>query len=290
VVMVGAAQSFGGPAYMALIPSLVERKDLPNAIALNSIQFNLARIIGPLLAGVTLALVGPALCFGFNGLSFVAVIISLCLIRAPFKPKRTKASVLSGLREGIIFFKNRKALWQLSILAFISTFCGVPIITLMPVFARDVFGIGAAGYSTMMAISGAGSVTGALLYASLKDVKNKGKLTLQIQLLLAVFLTVFAVSTNLLLSYVMLFLAGGCLLGLFASINSLAQLNITEDMRGRVMSMFMLAFRGGMPLGSLMAGSIAEQISASFALLVTGICLALSAIGFLISRSQVKEL
>lgn len=290
VFAVGTAQAFGGPAYAALVPGLVKREDLPNAIALNSIQFNLARVIGPLLAGTALALVGPALCFGLNGLSFVAVMASLCMIRASFEPESTEDSVLSGMKQGFVFLKSRGSLWQLSVLGFISTFCGVPVITLLPVFAKDVFDIGATGYSTMMAASGAGSVMGALVYAGLANIESRGKLTLRIQLVLAILLAIFAFSRSLLLSYCVLFLGGACLIGLFASISSLVQLNTTEEMRGRVMSIFMLAFRGGMPLGSLTAGSIASQVSAPFALLTVSALLALGAIGFLASNSRVKEL
>ena len=110
VFVVGTAQAFGGPAYQALIPGLVKKKDLANAIALNSIQFNLARVFGPVLAGTVLALVGPALCFGLNGLSFVAVIISLYLIRATFQPQKTDESVMEGMRTGLTFVRERPAI------------------------------------------------------------------------------------------------------------------------------------------------------------------------------------
>ena len=290
VFVVGSAQAFGGPAYQAIVPGLVDRKDLPNAIALNSIQFNLARVIGPLAAGTALALLGPALCFGVNSLSFLAVIASLWMIKASFTPVKTDDSVLRGLTEGLTFLKNRGSLWQLSVLGFISTFCGVPVITLLPIYASDIFETGATGYSTMMAVSGAGSVTGALVYASLAEVRNRGRLTLHVQVALALLITVFAVSKNLIVSYLALFMGGACLLTLFASINSLVQLDTTEEMRGRVMSVFMLAFRGGMPLGSLMAGFLATQVSAPFTLVVMSMMLGLSALAFLASPSRVKEL
>ena len=290
VFAVGTAQAFGGPAYMALIPGLVKREGLPNAIALNSIQFNLARVIGPLLAGAALALVGPALCFGLNSLSFVAVMVSLYMIRVSFNPEGTEDSILSRMRKGFAFLRGRGSLWQLSVLGFISTFCGVPLITLLPVFAKDVFDIGSMGYSTMMATSGVGSVIGALLYASLTNIANRGKLALWIQPVFALLIVIFAFSRSLVLSHCVLFLGGACLVGLFASITSLVQLNTTEEMRGRVMSIFMLAFRGGMPLGSLTAGSIASQVSASFALFTVSVLLALGAIGFLASNSRVKAL
>ena len=290
VVVTGTAQSFGGPAYQALIPGLVRGKEVPNAVALNSIQFNLARVFGPLLAGAALASVGAAFCFAINGFSFIAVIISLYLIQATFKPEKTSKSVLKGIREGLTFVKNQEALWQLSVLGFISTFCGYPLTTLLPVFARDIFDIGVTGYSTMMACSGAGAISGALFYASLSRMRNHGRFSLYAQLIFAFLLTAFALSRYLLLSYAMLYLSGFCLMALYASITGLVQLNTTEVMRGRVVSIFMLAFRGGMPLGSLLGGYLASRFSPSLALMMGSAVLGSVALGFLISRSGVKRL
>ena len=290
VFVVGTAQAFGGPAYHSLIPTLVNKKDVPNAIALNSIQFNLARVFGPLLAGAALALVGPVLCFALNGLSFLAVIISLSLIRTTFRPQKTDESVLKGLKKGLEFVRSREGLWQLNLLGFISTFCGIPLMTLLPIYAMEIFQTGSTGLSRMMTISGVGSVLGALMFASLKDIKSRGKLTLKLQLGMALMIATFALSRNLLLSYVALFLAGLCLLMLFTSITSMVQLAISEEMRGRVTSVYMLAFRGGMPFGSLLAGSLASRFSPSMALLTLSALLGVSALGFLVSQSPVKKL
>ncbi|HXK62719.1 MAG TPA: MFS transporter, partial [Acidobacteriota bacterium] len=248
VFVVGTARSFGGPAYQALIPNLVGREVLANAIALNSIQFNLARVLGPLLAGSALAAFGATACFALNGVSFLAVIISLYLIRSSFRPLPTTDSVWVGMRKGFSFVRSHGVLWQLCVLGFVSAFCGIPLVTLLPIFAKDVFHTGATGYSTMMALSGAGAVSGALLYAAFSGVSHRGALTLRMQLAFSAFLVLFALSRNLMLSYLILFCAGVALMVLFASITSLVQLETTEEMRGRVMSIFMLAFRGGMPL------------------------------------------
>ena len=290
VFVVGTAQAFGGPAYQALIPGLVKKEDLPNAIALNSIQFNLARVFGPLLAGTVLALVGPALCFGLNGLSFVAVIISLYLIRATFQPPKTQESVMEGMRTGLTFVKERAAIWQLSVLGFIITFCGIPVMTLLPIYARDIFGMGATGYSIMMTFSGLGSVMGALIYAGMGKQEGRGKLTLQVQLVMALVMTTFALSRNLVLSCVALFLGGVCLMTLIASISALVQMTITDEVRGRVMSVFMLAFRGGMPLGNLSAGALASQLSPTLALLVMSSLLGITSLALLTSDSPIKKL
>ena len=162
--------------------------------------------------------------------------------------------------------------------------------TLLPIYAKDIFQTGATGLSTMMTVSGVGSVLGALLYASLRNIKSRGRLTLYLQLGLASMIATFSLSRTLWLSYVALFLAGLCLLMLFTSITSLVQLTLTEEMRGRVTSIYMLAFRGGMPLGSLSAGAIASQYSPSAALFLLSALLGLSALGFLVSGSPVKRL
>lgn len=288
--LTGTAQSFGGPAYQALLPGLVKRDEVPNVIAMNSIQFNLARVIGPLLAGAALASVGAAVCFGLNGLSFIAVIISLYMIRATFVPQKTDESVLEGIRNGLSFIKSRGSLWQLSVLGFISAFCGVPLITLLPIYAKDVFQTGATGYSHLMAVSGAGAITGALLFAGMSHRDKQGIRTLKMQLAFAVLLAIFAFSRTLMLSYAALFLAGICLITLFASINALVQLVTSEEMRGRVLSVFMLAFRGGMPLGNLAIGFLAAKLSPALALATAGGLLALTATGFLLFGDGVKKL
>ncbi len=290
VCVAGTAMSFGGPAYQALVPGLVERKDISNAVALNSIQFNLARVVGPLLAGVTLASLGAAMCFFLNGLSFLAVIVGLYMIRATFQPQRTSESVLEGIQGGFSFIRRHGSLWQLTILGFVSTFCGIPLLTLLPVVAKNTFQLDAKGYSYLLSVSGFGSILGALIYAGLALRRNHGLLALRVQLMFAVLLGVFALSRFLPLSYLALFLGGVCLITLFASITSLVQLAVTEDMRGRVMSIFMLAFRGGMPLGNLAAGYFASRFSPANALFVLSCVLALTALGFLMSNSGIKKL
>jgi len=290
VVVAGTAMSFGGPAYQALIPGLVERNVVPNAVALNSIQFNLARVVGPLAAGITMAALGAATCFFLNGLSFLAVIAGLYMIRAAFLPQKTAESVLESIRSGFSFVRKREALWQLSALGFISTFCGIPLLTLLPVIAKNTFYLDAKGYSYLLSISGIGSILGALIYAGLAQRKNHGLLALRVQLVFAVLLGIFALSRFLPVSCLCLFFSGMCLITLFSSINSLVQLTVTEEMRGRVMSIFMLAFRGGMPLGNLTAGYFASKFSPSQALFALACVLAASALAFLISNSGIKKL
>ena len=290
VFVAGLGQAFGGPAYQALIPGLVKRQDVPNAIALNSIQFNLARVAGPMLAAVVMATLGAVVCFALNGLSFLAVILSLLLIQSTFRPPKTEATVTSQMKDGIRFVLGRRFLLQLMVLGFVSTFCGVPLLTLLPAFVQGVYQMGEVTYSWMMSIAGAGAVVGAVLYAGLSEFSRRGLLTLWSQLALAVLTAAFAFSSHWMVASVFLFGAGTCLIGLFASITSLVQLAAPDEMRGRVMSLFFLAFRGGMPAGDLTAGALADFFSPSVAILFLAILLGCVSSGFLLFGSRVKQL
>jgi len=250
----GLAQAFGGPAYQSLVPTLVEKKDLPNAIALNSIQFNLARVFGPLLAGATLAAFGTALCFALNGVSFLVVIVAL------------------------------------TVLAFLTTFLGLPLLTFLPIFARDIFHGGVGGYSVMMSFSGAGAVVGALVVAWLGRFKHMGLALLLVQLLFGALIAAFAVSRTIWVSYLLLFFAGGALLIVFSMTASLVQLIVPDHLRGRVVSIYMVAFRGGMPLGSLWGGYAASQSSAPYVLAVNGGLVSVVALYFLLRGHGVRDL
>ncbi|HUF16881.1 MAG TPA: MFS transporter [Thermoanaerobaculia bacterium] len=289
--LTGTAQSFGGPAFQSLMPTLVKRSDVPNAIAMNSIQFNLARVIGPVLAGGALAAFGAAACFGLNGLSFVAVIIVLFMIRSPFSPeKKESASVLADIREGLRFMRERRALMHLSLFAFISTFFGVPLVTLLPVVAKSVLEVGATGYSWILGAYGAGSVAGAFFVAAAGHSERKGRLAIAFQIVFAVCLFAFAFSRSLWLSMAIIFLAGASLICVIALVSSLVQLATIEAMRGRVMSIFLLAFRGGMPLGNLLSGFVAERTSVTVALATNAVCLAVAGCLFMLGRTDVKRL
>ncbi|MEJ7609356.1 MAG: MFS transporter, partial [Bryobacteraceae bacterium] len=189
--VVGLAQAFGGPAYQALIPTLIAAKDLPNAIALNSIQFNLARVIGPMLGGLALTTVGAAWCFTFNGISFVAVIFSLLLL--PFRPlaAKTGASLMTSLKEGLRFVREREAMTALIVLAFTMTMLGIPLIVFLPVVVKEVFGRGPETFTLMLCISGAGAVVGALTVAAFGNIRNKGQVALFTLMTLGLLMAAF---------------------------------------------------------------------------------------------------
>ncbi|MEP6716364.1 MAG: MFS transporter [Terriglobia bacterium] len=288
--VVGTAQAFGGPAYSALVPSLVEKEDLPNAIALNSIQFNLARVIGPVLGGLALKYVGSAWCFGLNALSFVAVISTLLRLNIDFKPVRTGESMMTSMKQGFTFIRTKAAMGTLIVIAFCMTALAIPMITFLPVFAKFVFQKDEITYTYFLVASGLGSITGALTVAALGNIPNKGRLALSMLVALGAGITGFAMSKNMALSCVLLFFSGAVLMCAFAMISSLVQLITPNDMRGRVMSVYNVAFRGGMPLGSLASGSLIRIITAPVVLSINGIVLLALGLYFLLVQRRVAAL
>ncbi len=277
----GCAQAFGGPAYQSLIPSLVRKEHLPNAIALNSIQFNIARVLGPLLAGVALHAFGTAACFGLNGVSFLVVIGALLSLNAPHTAKASGRRMLDELGTGLKYVRDEKDLLTLTVLALASTFLGVPLLTFLPVFARNVFHADVGQYSQMMAWSGIGAIAGALAVAWLGRFRHMGRAALVIQLLSGILTVAFALSRALWVSHVLLLVTGAGMMIVFSLLTSLVQLIAPNEMRGRVMSVYMVAFRGGMPLGSLVTGVVVDQAGAPFAIAVNGALLSVLAAWFL---------
>lgn len=289
--LTGTVQAFGGPAYQALLPLLVPREDVPNAVAMNSLQFNLARMLGPVLAGVALATVGATMCFLLNGLSFLAPIAALVAIRPGLVPGREGSqTILADIREGLRFLEKSPAIRQLTEIAFFATFFGIPLVTLLPVVAKEIFGMGATGYSVLMTAQGAGAVAGAFIIAGQSFRGGAGTMTVGSLLLFGGVLGVFALSRWLPLSVAMVFIAGIALLGVVTTVSSLVQLATPEAIRGRVMSIFMLAFRGGMPLGNLAAGWGAERFGVAAALGFNAVALLVVGVVFLFGPNRVREM
>ncbi|MGA2272514.1 MAG: MFS transporter [Bryobacteraceae bacterium] len=286
----GFAQAFGGPAYLALIPTLVKKEDMPNAIALNSIQFNSATVIGPMLGGVAMVKLGNAWCFGLNGLSFLAPIISLSLLHIRMIPEKTAESVLDSMKDGFRFIRRHGAMEALMVLAFAMTALGMPSRTFLPIFAKQVFHRGPEVYTMFISVAGVGSVLGALAVASLGNVGHKGRIALSMLILMGVGITGFALSSSLALSFVLVFLNGASMVGVFAMVNSLVQLITTNEMRGRVMSAYNFAFRGGMPMGNLLAGWLVPIFTAPTVVAVDGLLLASLGLYFLLVHRKVAAL
>ena len=287
--LTGLAQAFGGPAYQSLIPSLVNKKELPNAIALNSIQFNLARVFGPLLAGAAMA-IGTAACFGLNGLSFLVVIVALMSLRIKHIKTVDRKPMLQEMKGGIAYARSQPSLIALTVLAFLTTFLGLPLLTFLPVMVREIFHGDVSRYTHMMAFSGAGAVVGALVVAWLGRFKHMGRTLLIVQAIFGALIATFAVSRVWWWSCVLLFAAGAALIVVFSMTASLVQLIVPDHLRGRVVSIYMVAFRGGMPLGSLAGGYAASLTSAPQVLAVNGVLVSLVALYFLVRSHGVREL
>jgi predicted MFS family arabinose efflux permease len=283
----GLAQAFGGPAYQALIPTLVEKEDMPNAIALNSIQFNLAVMVGPALAGQTLARLGERWCFGLNALSFLAPILSLSIITTRFLPQKTTDSMLSSLKQGIQFVRRQGSMEALIVLAFCMTALSMPMRTYIPVFVKDIFHRGPETYGNLLSLMGIGSICGSLMIAGMGNIHNKGRVALTTLISLGVGITGFSLSRSLPFSYAMLVLVGASMMAVFATVTSLVQLITTNEMRGRVMSVYNCAFRGGMPMGNLLSGWLVPMLTAPVVLAVNGLALILMALYFLLLQRRV---
>jgi len=286
----GLAQAFGGPAYQALIPTLVEKDDMPNAIALNSIQFNVAVMVGPALAGQTLARLGETWCFGLNSLSFLAPIISLSIIRTRFLPIKTTQSMLASLKQGIQFARQQNSMEALIVLAFFMTCLSMPMRTYIPVFVKDIFHRGPETYGNLLALMGLGSICGSLIIASAGNMRRKGWVALGALAVLGAAIAGFSLSTSLPLSETFLVVVGASMMAVFATVNSLVQLITTNEMRGRVMSVYNFAFRGGMPMGNLLTGWLVPVFTAPVVLCMNGVLLVLMATYFFFVQRRLAAL
>lgn len=302
--LTGCAQAFGGPAYQALMPVLVNRKeDVANAVALNSMQFNLARTLGPVLGGWVLAAMGAsannlnfeaaAVCFAINGISFIAVVISLYMLRVPPLVRDTsKEKNIGGeMKQGLRFVWHQDTLRALTFISFSATFLGIQFITFLYPLTLNHFGKGLAEYSVLLSISGAGSAAGALFSAWLGDAQNKGKKILLMQIGGGLALIALAWTDIIWLAYLLVFVASGCLIATFSLTTSLVQLLVPDEMRGRVMSIYMVAFRGGIPLGAMLTGFLTDNpfhIPLARVLLWEAVLLTLLALGHLLTNSKVK--
>jgi predicted MFS family arabinose efflux permease len=286
----GLAQAFGGPAYQALIPTLVDKEDMPNAIALNATQVNVAIMVGPALGGPALAHLGEKWCFGLNALSFLAPIISLTLITTRFLPAKTTESVLNSMKQGFRFIRRQEAMGALILLAFLMTSLGMPLRTYFPMFVTDIFHRGPETLGILYSLMGLGSILGSVSIAALGNARRKGLIALTMLICLGGSIAVFSLSHRLAVSYGMLVLTGASMMAVFATVNSLVQLIVSNEMRGRVMSVYNFAFRGGMPLGNLATGWLVKMFAAPLVLAVNGVLLVAVALFYLAVERRVAEL
>lgn len=272
----GTAAAFDIPVRQSFLQDLVGRKDLPNAIALNSLAFNGARLVGPAIAGLLVAAVGEAVCFLANAISFGAVLAAIAAIRAPGRAsgERDKESWIEGIRGGLAFARRTVLVRVLLALVVVSSIFGMPYTILMPVFARDVLGVGSQGLGFLMGAAGLGAVIGALYVAGRKSVKGSGPVVAAAVAVFGAGLIAFSLTRAYPLSIAFLVVVGAAMITQLSTSNALLQLNAPDNMRGRVVSLYMLAFIGMAPIGSLLSGALARWIGAPLTVAVGGaVCL-----------------
>jgi predicted MFS family arabinose efflux permease len=288
-VMTGLVQSQSAPTYQAVITSLVPRERIANAVALNSLQFNLSRAVGPVIAGILLAQLGAGACFGANALSFVGVIAALWTISLP-PPLPSSESLGRSLQAGLRHVFGDRLLRSATLLAFSASFLAFPLITYLPVFAGDVLRTGASGYSLLLTSVGVGAIVGAIGTAQRGKAEGRGRLMLAAYALFGAFTTGAALSRWQWLSMAFLVGSGLFLTTAFSTLNSLVQELAPDALRGRVLSIFGLAFRGGGPVGSLVAGLLIRGLGAPRVMAAYSVTLLAVALLLLVRRSRLGEL
>lgn len=288
-LLAGIAVAIQTPSYQAIVSTLVDRETVGSAVALNSAQFNLSRILGPSLAGAVIAAGGLHLAFWANALALLLVAGVFWTLRtaSPVTVARAQASMWSNLLDGVRFVRARRVIAALVLLAGLPALLLLNYITLLPVFARDVLGIGAAGLGLLSASIGVGALTGALGMALLRPAGGGGRVLLGALAIAGLAETAFAFSPIVPLSMLALGILGCCQVTYYATTNTLVQVLVPPRLRGRVMSLYILTSTGLIPLGNLVAGAAAERTSPQLTL---GAGAVLTTIGALAVAAAVPEL
>lgn len=263
VLVTGVAWSFNEPIRQSLVPSMVPKEELMNAVALNSAGFNLNKVIGPAVGGLLIAAFGPGGNFFVQALAYAGVVASIYAMRVPPTPVQARqTSMLANLKEGFSYVWSTPLVLALIVTDMVPRVFAVPYQALMPVFQKDVLGVGPEGLGLLMAAPGVGAVLATLLLASLAyRVRRKGLLMLGALTSLGVFLILFSRTDSFLLALLALVGVGGCQIMFMATTNTMVQMIVPDELRGRVMSLYMLD-RGFMPAGSLLGGVTAHFIGA----------------------------
>ncbi len=290
-VVLGLINAFDMPTRQSFVIELVDdKKDLSNAIALNSTMFNAARLIGPTIAGILISIVGEGICFLINAISYIAVITALLLMKIPptvFSSKKEK--VLKGLKEGIKYAYNFKPIRALLLFIGLVSLAGMPYTVLMPIFAKDILHGNANTLGFLLGAVGIGALCGAFYLASRKTVLGLDK---WIPIAASVFgfgLILFSFSQNLIFSLILMLFTGFGMMMHMASSNTLLQTIVDDDKRGRIMSLYVMSFMGTAPFGSLLSGSIASRIGTPTTVFISGIIVLIGAAVFAKNLPSLKK-
>jgi MFS family permease len=270
VLVGGILSSVEMPARQSLIIDLVVRDDLLDAIALNSGGFNFARTVGPTIAAVVITTLGLSWCFGFNALSYLAVLIGLAMIRLPRADANAPAvnhpSAMAGMREALRYVRNDRVMWILMRIVAVFSVLSVPILTLLPVVAKDQLHLGVSGYGLLMTCYGVGATLGALTIASQGGRLKSGRTLTVSSLGLGIAILAFSLSHSTVFCGVMLFVTGVAVITNNALINTLLQHRVPNELRGRVMAIYVTVYIGLNPVGSFIGGWIAQYAGTSWAI------------------------
>lgn len=288
----GSVSALGMPAFQAVVSTIVDRDAIGNAVALNSAQFNLGRILGPTLAGAAITAGGLALAFWANALSFVVVAIVLATLRlqGPAAIVRVEASMWANLVDGITYVRRDSTARLLVVLSAVPAVFILNYLFLLPVYARDILAVGAAGLGLLTAAIGAGALTGALTVAVLRPSGGSGRLLLVGLTTASVAVIVFATSRSMPLSLIALYALGASQVAYYATTNTLLQVLVPPRLRGRVMSLYILASLGVIPIGNLLAGLVAERVGATVALAGGGVATIVVVAGVIVAFPALREL
>lgn len=282
-VFIGITGAIDMPLRQAFVVDLIDNnQDMGNAISLNSLSFNLARLIGPAIAGVLIAIFNEGICFLINSLSYIAVIGALFAIRIKSEPAKntTEKNVIRELKEGIKYSFNSIPIRTIIVYLAITCFVSMSYPVLMPIFAKEILHGNAQTLGIVMSASGAGALLGALYLASKKTTSGLEKWIYFASLIFGLGLIGLGFSTGVLISMVILFVMGFGMVIVIASCNTLIQHFADDDKRGRVMSLYTMAFVGTAPIGSLCGGAVAHKIGVPHSFLLCGLILVLTALIF----------
>jgi len=259
-IVLGFLNAFDGPARQAFVVQMVGREDLSNAIALNSMTFNGSRIIGPAVGGIMLAAVGSGWCFFWNGITFLAVIIGLAAMRMPAPtPRKSTLSPLAQLASGLSYANNSIAVRGLLGMALILSLFGITYSTVLPAFVDEVLQQGPTAFGALNTVAGIGALFTAFMIARFGENGRRGQWLSYISIAFPVLLCIFALNRSYPIALILGIFLGIGFMGQFTLINTLLQNNITDEMRGRVMSLYTLTFFGFTPFGNLLIGAVSER-------------------------------
>lgn len=289
--ILGVINAFDTPARQSLMIVLVQnKKDLPNAIALNSSMVTMARLAGPAVAGILLSSFGEDVCFGLNFVSFIAVIVSLLLMKIKI-PERKKHidPIWKGLQEGFVYLRHHRGLLAAIALMAFTSFLAMPYTNMFPIYAQTVYKGNVTTFSWMNSIGGLGALFGAIYMTNRKENTNFLRLIVLSSMLFCLSIMLFSYTTHVFLAMLLIMIGEAGMLAQIAATNTYVQTRVEESMRGRVLSYYVMAFQGMQPFGSLLVGGIAHRTSAPFTVFLEGLTGLVAAIAFIPALRRVRK-